>query len=47
MLRASWAEVQTYPSRVAVAETGLWRFQSTWLSFHEGLGFSMHCVIRW
>ena len=27
--------------------TGSLRFQSMWLSFQDGLGFSMHCVSKW
>src|SRR5271163_2987499 len=40
--RASWAAVQTNPLDNAVAESGSLRFQSTWSSFHDGLGFSTH-----
>src|SRR6266550_2466792 len=41
----SWAAVHTKPSSVAVADKGSLRFQSTWLSFHEGLGFSSHIEV--
>src|SRR5581483_3210208 len=47
MLRASCAAVHTNPSSVALGATGFVRFQSLWLSFQDGLGFSTHCVIRW
>src|ERR1700678_2914651 len=42
---ASRAAVQTNPFKLGVAESGLLRFQSTWSSFHAGLGFSMHIEI--
>jgi hypothetical protein len=47
--RESWAVVQTNPSKVGfiVASVGSLKFQSTWLSFHDGLGFSTHMVCRW
>src|SRR5882724_8844693 len=41
----SWAAVHTKPSSVAVADKGSFRFQSTWLSFQEGLGFSSHIEV--
>src|SRR5581483_6313873 len=47
ILRESCAAAQTKPSSVAVGETGLFKFHPTWLSFHEGLGFSRHMVFKW
>src|SRR5215471_12326684 len=46
LFRASCAPVYTYPLSVGVADSGLLRFQSTCPSFHDGLGFSMHCVFN-
>jgi hypothetical protein len=31
----------------ACDDTGSFKFQSTWLSFQEGLGFSRHMVCKW
>src|SRR6185437_4836206 len=45
--RASLAAVRTKPSIVAVGETGSLTFQSTCDSFHDGLGFSVHCEMMW
>src|SRR5579862_5933079 len=42
MVRASWAAVWTKPSSFAVEDSGSSRLKSAWLSFQDGLGFSMH-----
>ena len=40
------AAVVTNPSMVAVAKVGALRLKSTWLSFHDGLGASVHALIE-
>src|SRR5215472_15565176 len=46
-VRASVAELLTNPSSVAPPDVGVPRLKSTWASFHDGEGFSMHMVCRW
>src|SRR2546429_453382 len=45
--RAKFAAVSTNPSPTNVEDVGSWRFQSWCASFHEGLVFSMHSLLKW